>query len=60
MEVKKIYVTPDVRVQATEMGELLVVSGSETDKTTVHTDDPQDPGNALSRHRSVWDDDDDE
>lgn len=53
MEMKKIYVTPDVRVQATEMGELLVVSGSETDKTTVHTDAPQDPGNALSRHRSV-------
>lgn len=28
---------------------LLSVSGSETDTTTVYTDDPQEPGDALSR-----------
>lgn len=57
---RKNYQKPSIMMQ--EISEQRVIMSSsfdetETDTIPYYTDDPQDPGNALSRQRggSVWD-----
>ena len=60
---RKNYQKPSIMMQ--EISEQRVIMSSsfdetETDTIPYYTDDPQDPGNALSRQRgrSVWDEED--
>ena len=52
---KKIYMHPAMKVQEMETELMNQISGTETDTTPIHTDDPQEPGNALSRRGVFWD-----
>ena len=55
---KHIYSKPNTEIVDIHPLRLLKASGdSETDTTPVYPDDPQDPGHSLTRHSSVWDND---
>lgn len=61
MDMKKMYQLPAINVLQLEACKIL--SGS--DGTGVYTDDPQKPGNALSRRRNdswdeSWDDEEED
>ena len=60
---KKNYNSPYVVVQTIFQHHIIMASNTtetETDTIPYYTDDPQDPGNALSRHRgrNIWDEED--
>lgn len=52
----KVYIAPAIKAREVKAEPLLSLSPSETGNVPVHTDDPQEPGNALSRGHYVWDD----
>ena len=62
---RKNYQNPIMMMLAIS-GQRVIMSSNftetETDTIPYYTDDPQDPGNALSRQRgrSVWEDNDDD
>lgn len=53
---KKIYVMPAVDILKIRLRLMTVMSGNDTDLVSTHSDDPQDPGQAMSRGRGIWDD----
>ena len=56
-EMKAAYIKPNTNIIIAKPRLLFVTSG-EKDVIPTHNDDPQEPGNALSRrNKSVWDDD---
>ena len=62
---KKNYISPYIMVQAICQHHIIMASNvTETESDTIpsYPDDPQDPGNALSRQRgrSLWDEEEDE
>lgn len=52
---KRTYFQPSMKELETDCDDLIMAS---TDTTNVYTDDPQNPGNALSRGYDVWDEED--
>jgi len=53
---KKHYMRPGIVCQELQEELLVTISDNETSTTPVHVDDSQDPGNAMSRRRGIWDD----
>ena len=51
----KVYIAPAIKAREAKAEPLLTLSSGETDNVPVHTDDPQEPGNAFSRGHYVWD-----
>lgn len=55
---KKRYIRPDIICQEIDVILMSAISGNETSTTPVHIDDPQDPGNAMSRRgHDIWEED---
>lgn len=56
---KRKYSTPNM-VTFQILTAKLVMNSGETDTIPVYPNDPQNPGNSLSRQRSVWDEEEEE
>ena len=58
---KKNYISPSIMMLAISQQSVIMTSG-DTDTLPYYTDDPQKPGNALSRRRSkgLWDDEEED
>ena len=61
---KKNYIRPNIVVEAFCQNDIIMTSNiteTETETIPYYTDDPQDPGNALSRQngRNLWDEEKD-
>lgn len=58
---KRKYSTPNMVIFKIQTTKLVMNSvNGETDTVPIYTDDPQAPGNSLSRQRSVWDEEEEE
>lgn len=51
---KRTYLQPSMKALETDCDDLIMASTV----TNVYTNDPQNPGNALSRGYDVWDEED--
>ena len=58
---KRKYSTPNMEIFEIMTAQLVMDSGdSQTDIIPVYPDDPQTPGNSLSRQRSIWNEEEQE
>ena len=53
---KKQYMCPAVKEQKVKMLLMAQFSANDIDTISVYTDAPQEPGNALSRRNTIWED----
>lgn len=58
---RRKYIQPQFRIWNIEsQGKIMAASDVETDTLPVYTDDPQATENALSRHYSIWTEDEED
>lgn len=57
---KKAYITPSTLVVETALQSMVCASGDTTVSVTNDTDNTTNGSNALSRHGSLWDDDEED
>ena len=55
---KKQYRQPELSILV--IGQQLMLTETSTDTIPAHNNDPQKPGNALSRRSDVWEDDEED